>query len=348
MTTTHGPENRDERTRRAGRAKGGIERARRLTPEERTASARLAAQARWDQRVSDVICGSPDQPLRIGDVEIECYVLEDDTRVLTQASFLTAIGRNPRGAVRADGSLPVFLQGKGLVPLITDDIREKAVPITFRRPGGGRANGFNALLLPDVCEIYLKARELKTLPTNQQHVAQQAEIIMRGLARVGIVALVDEATGYQAIREKNALAKILEAFVDKELQAYISTFPDDFYREMFRLRGLPFNATSVHRPQYFGILTNDIVYKRLAPGVLEELKRLTPMSESGRRRHKYFQHLTQNIGYPKLREHLGSVVTLMKLSGNWADFTRKLDRFHPRVGDNLVLPFDETDDGRGL
>jgi hypothetical protein len=343
MTTMHTADNDGER--QEGRAKGGYERARRLTAAERSAAARLAAEARWNDRVSDVVCGSPDQPLRIGDVEIECYVLEDDTRVLTQASFLTSIGRSPRGAARADGSLPVFLQGQGLAPLITDDIREKAKPIAFRRPGGGRANGYNALLLPDVCEVYLKARQLGVLPSNQRHVAQQAEIIMRGLARVGIVALVDEATGYQAIREKNALAKILEAFVDKELQAYISTFPDDFYREMFRLRGLAFNATSVKRPQYFGTLTNDIVYKRLAPGVLDELKRLTPKSDSGRRRHKYFQHLTQNIGYPKLREHLGSVVTLMKLSEDWSDFMRKLNRFHPRVGDNLVLPFD---DGHGL
>jgi len=31
----------------------------------------------------------------------------------------------------------------------------------------------------------------------QKHIAAQAEIIMRGLATVGIIALVDEATGYQ-------------------------------------------------------------------------------------------------------------------------------------------------------
>lgn len=344
MDTSHTPENDDERDP-SGRARGGKERARRMTPEERRESARRAANARWSEQVTDVVCGSPDQPLRIGDIEIECYVLEDDTRVLTQASFLTSIGRNPRAAVRSDGSLPVFLQGKALAPLVTNDVRDMSVPITFRRPGGGRANGFNALLLPEVCEIYLKARENKSLPSNQRHVAKQAEIIMRGLARVGIVALVDEATGYQEIREKNALAKILEAFVDKELQAYVQTFPNDFYREMFRLRGLPFDSRSVKRPQYFGNLTNDVVYKRLAPGVLEELKRVTPKTDKGRPKHKLFQHLTMNVGYPKLREHLGSVVTLMKLSEDWNDFRRKLDRFHPRVGDNLVLPFD---DGQGL
>jgi P63C domain len=102
----------------------------------------------------------------------------------------------------------------------------------------------------------------------------------------------------------------------------------------------------VKRPKYFGKLTNEIVYKRLAPGVLEELKRVTPRNEQGRLKHKYFQHLTSNLGYPKLREHLGSVVTLMKLSKDWQDFLIKLDQIHPRAGDPEMLPFDK--EGQGL
>ena len=182
-------------------------------------------------------------------------------------------------------------------------------------------------------------------------IAQQAEILVRGLARVGIIALVDEATGYQELRVKDALAKILEAFIDKELQAWVRTFPTDFYRELFRLRGLDYSKGSVQRPQYFGKLTNDIVYQRLAPGVLAELKRVTPRYESGRAKHKYFQKLTTNVGYPMLREHLGSVVTIMKLSKSWPDFKLKLDQIHPRVGDTMQLPleFEGTpDDGQGL
>src|SRR5439155_16246024 len=114
------------------------------------------------------------------------------------------------------------------------------------------------------------------------------------LAHVGIIALVDEATGYQEVRTKDALAKILEAFIDKELQPWIRTFPADFYRELFRLRGLDYESENVKRPQYFGILTNNIVYERLAPGVLDELRVVTPKDEKGRRRHKFFQRLTTN------------------------------------------------------
>lgn len=350
MSTTHGRAEPEEEG--GGRARGGHARASRLTPEERRESARRAAVARWSESVSEAVCGSADQPLRIGDIEIECYVLDDGTRVLTQASFLEALGRHRKANVRREGGndpLPPILQGKAIYPFISQEIRDKAAPITFRLPSGGRASGYNAELLPAVCEVYLRARDATALPKNQEHVADQAYILIRGLAHVGIIALVDEATGYQEVRAKNALARILEAFIAKELQAWVQTFPEDFYKELFRLRGLEYPESTV-RPQYFGNLTNDIVYRRLAPGVLAELKRVTPRDEAGRRRHKYFQHLTSNLGYPKLREHLGSIVTLMKLSDDWPDFMGKLDRIHPRVGDTMPLPMEITtkDSGKGI
>jgi P63C domain len=344
----------DDQDKHQGKVRGGIARAKRLSPEERSSIARKAAASRWSEGLTEAVCGSPDQPLRIGDIEIECYVLDDGTRVLTQAGFLEALGRHRKANVRREGGeapLPPILQGKGINPFISQEIREKSRPITFRLPSGGRASGYNAELLPAVCEIYLKARDAGALPRNQEHVAKQADILIRGLAHVGIIALVDEATGYQEVRAKNALARILEAFVAKELQAWVQTFPEDYYRELFRLRGLDFPRATVQRPKYFGHLTNDIVYKRLAPGVLAELKRVTRRDAAGRPKDKLFQRLTTNIGYPKLREHLGSVVTLMKLSTDWPDFTRKLDRIHPRIGDTIPLPFEEDsvrDTGTGI
>lgn len=292
----------------------------------------------------EVICGSADSPIRIGEIEIECYVLDDDTRVITQASILLAMGRHRRlsGSEERDDQLPPILQGKALRPFISEEVLQKAKPISFRLPNGVRAFGYRAELLPTLCEIYLAAREANVLPPNQRHIAVQAEILVRGLAHVGIIALVDEATGYQEVRTKDALAKILEAFVEKELQPWVRTFPPEFYREMFRLRGLAFDSRSVQRPQYFGGLTNDIVYDRLAPGVREELKKVQKKPS-----HKLFQHLTSNVGYPKLREHLGSVVTLMKLSRDWPDFKAKLDLIHPSLKKNMPAPLwlDESELG---
>lgn len=324
------------------RSAGGKARAAALPAERRSEIARKAAAARWVEPTKEAICGSPEKPLLIGDAQIECYVLDDGTRVLTQAAFLEALGRHRRPMGRrdeGDEDLPPILQAKAIKPYLPEDIASRAQPITFRLPSGGRASGYNAELLPEVCEIYLAARQAKALPPNQQHIAQAAEILVRGLARVGIIALVDEATGYQELRTKNALEKILEEFVDKELRPYIKTFPNDFYKEIFRLRDLPYPDDNA-RPQYFGNLTNDVVYKRLAPGVLDELKKVQVRGASGPK-HKLFQRLTQNVGYPKLREHLGSVVTLMKLSKDWDDFKAKLDLLHPKTeGDQATLPID--------
>ena len=207
------------------------------------------------------------------------------------------------------------------------------------------------MVLADLCEAVLEARSAGVLQKQQEHVAKQAEILVRGFARIGIIALVDEATGYQRDREKDALAKILEAWVAKELQAWVQTFPREFYENMFRLRGLEFSLESVRRPQYFGHLTNDIVYKRLEAGVLKELKRVTPRNDLGRPTARYAQSLTRNIGYPKLKEHLGAVIAFMKISQTWGDFIDLLNEHYPRKGDTPMLPMDYdqgSDDGKGL
>jgi P63C domain len=295
------------------------------------------------------------RPLRIGEIEIPCYVLEDETRVLSQRGLQGGVGMSVGGGQAGEQRLTIFLEGfaqRGLdVKNLVGRIKS---PIKFILPGRGHrlAYGYEPTLLADICDVVLPARQTGKLLPNQAHIADQCEILVRGFARVGIIALVDEATGYQRDRTRDALARILEAFIAKELQPWLKTFPTDFYTEMFRLRGLKYPNDSVQRPRYFGLLTNDIVYDRLAPGVLAELKQANPKDESGRRKHKYFQWLTTNVGYPKLREHLGSVVAIMKLSNNWHDFCAKIDRLHPRYASPTQLSFDYEDegddDGKGL
>jgi hypothetical protein len=131
------------------------------------------------------------------------------------------------------------------------------------------------------------------------------------------------------VRARDALAKILEAFVAKELQPWVRAFPPDFYKEMFRLKKVPY-AHELKRPKYFGHLTNDLVYKRLAPGVLLELRSKNPVvTDSGRRKHSHHQWLTPSIGHPKLLHHLGKVTALMSISETWEDFKALLNKHMP-------------------
>ncbi len=344
-------ENNDEVT---GRAKGGKARADSLTQEQRSEIAKRAAAARWKDPVLKATHGSADHPLKIGDLDIPCYVLEDGRRVLSLGGMVKALGMSIGGAGGGEGDrLVSFASGKSISPFISSDLASRMkTAIRFQAPTGGTvATGYEATILADLCDAVLEARKVGALRPQQEHIAHQCEVLVRGFARVGIIALIDEATGYQKDRAKDALATILEAFIAKELQAWVKTFPADFYQELFRLRGLDYPTASVKRPQYFGLLTNDIVYKRLAPGVLEELKRVTPKNDGGRPKAKYFQSLTTNTGYPKLREHLGAVVAIMKLSDNYRDFIGKLDRLAPKYNETMPLALDyrqEDDDGTGL
>ena len=209
-----------------------------------------------------------------------------------------------------------------------------------------RAFGYEATALPDICEAVLEARAQGKLRHQQMRIASRCELLARGFMRLGIIALVDEATGYQKERARDALAKILEQFIAKELRPNIRLFPSEFYENLFRLRGLEFPRDSGKKPQYFGHLTNDIVWARLAPGVLEEMRAIIPKRESGKgRKYPFTRRLTEDIGHPKMREHLASVTTIMKLSDEYDDFEVKLDRVHPRYDQALALPlFDKNGD----
>ena len=306
------------------------------------------------------------QPEAWGDLpivgqSIPCAVIVDEgeiIRLVSERELVKSLGGKRGGShwrrVGQDSTLaniPPILSASNLREFISDDLMDGlSARYPYKIPGGGTAHGVRGELYQIIRDVFLKARDAKKLLPSQDGIAVAADILMRALAHTGIIALIDEATGYQYKRPIDALARILEAFIARELQPYIPTFPPAYYEQLFRLRGLDFQRDSVQRPQYFGWLTNDIVYKRLAPGVLAELRKVLQRNAAGRPTHKYFQRLTGNVGYPKLREHLGAVVAIMKLSDDYNDFIRKLDKQLPRYGDTPLLPFGDgaTDTGIGL
>jgi P63C domain len=331
----------------AGRAAGGHARAESLAPAERKAISQRAAAARWD-KAKEIPRAEYVGDLKIGDMAFPCSVLSDGTRILTQSDFMAGMGMYYSGWVSQNRSdddiaadIPHFLTFKALKPFVDKHLGDlQSVTVSYRTERGNIARGIRAEIIPKICDVWLDADDARKRGERQRKIAQRAKLLMRGLAHVGIVALVDEATGYQRDRAADALAKILEAFIAKELRPWVRTFPDEFYQHLFRLRGLEFPKDAVKRPQYFGHLTNDVIYKRLAPGVLQELRKVVPKTPSGRRKHPFTRRLTDDIGHPRLREHLSGVVTVMKLSNDYDDFMDKLDRTHPRYGETLELPFD--------
>jgi hypothetical protein len=329
-----------------GASKGGQARIASLSAQERSSLARQAALSRWTKEGKEpplfAEYGSPDRPMRIGAIEIPCYVLMDGRRVLAQRGLQSGIGLSEgggkRGARKIVGLL-IDLARKGI------DINGLALradsPIRFILPQGGVvADGYEATILPDICAVIIEAGRRGKLGKRLNHLATRCAILQHGFATVGIIALVDEATGYQDFRARDALAKIIERFVAKDIQPYVRTFPPEFYKQIFRLYGWNYSE-NCGRPGVVGVITNNLIYKRLAPGVLDELRKRVPRDETGRLKTKLFRALTPDFGHPKLRELLAGTTMLAKYSPNLETFKHRMDVEYPQYGKTMELPFPE-------
>ena len=332
-----------------GASKGGKTRASVLTPEERKEIARKAVRTRWAKEKSvpiEKIGGKPipKKPLkathqgevRIGNISIPCAVLGNRERVISVRGFSLALGVKGGGAYwklkrESDNPelLPEFVSAKYLEPYITDELRETIKnTITYTSLKGQEAAGIKATVIPRICDVWLRALSGGGLDTKQQKVAKTAHVLLSAFADVGITALVDEATGFQ--KEKDEYSRILEKYIAKELQQWIKTFGEDYYFQIYRLKGLDwdrFATDKKNHPWMVANITNRIVYEKLPVGVLEELKSLNPADKKGVRKHRHFQHLTPNAGYVHLLKHLGAIVNIMERykNGEWEKALQEID-----------------------
>jgi hypothetical protein len=315
---------------------GGHARAAALTAEERSEIAKVAAQARWrkadDPTVEDheqdldllaplkrPLAATTDKPysmfrgtLSIGNVELQCHVLNDGRRVLTQREVVRALSGG-----RVSGSYLRNIPGYDVEAL-------PAKVIVFTVPGGSPVNhGFEATLLIEICEAYLQARESDTLGPNQEQIARAADLIVRACARVGIEALIDEATGYQEVRAKNALQVKLQLFIAEQMGEWAKRFPDEFWVQLARLEGVKYSSRK--RPWRWGKYVMRFVYQAIDPDVSKRLAEINPDPAKG---HNHHQHLT-DFGQKELNDHLQQVIAVMRLCNDMDDFKRKFPRAFP-------------------
>ncbi|OQM76460.1 P63C domain-containing protein [Manganibacter manganicus] len=271
--------------------------------------------------------------LPIGDIEIDCAVLEDGTRVLSERAVHRAFGSKRGGShwrrVKANpngANLPSFLSATNLSAFIDNDLAVALrIPLSYVSVSGGApANGMRAELLPEICGVYLAARRAGKLHPSQDHLAEQAEVLMQAFAKVGIVALVDEATGYQRDRAHDALRLLLSKYIAEGLQKWLKTFPDTFFAELDRLYD---NAKthSRNRPQYYGKFINRYVYNPLENGYVKaELDRLN-IDDGGKRKARFHQWLSDE-GRNMLIHQIGRVQGLMEMCTDIEYFKKTAQR----------------------
>ena len=301
--------------------------------------------------------------IKIGEsgLELPSAVLNNRERVISVRGMANALGVKGGGAYwklkkiasteDEKAILPEFISVKNLGPYlgeITNDLIAGTVP--YKALNGQEATGIKAEIIPKICDIWLKALKANVLTQKQREVAEKAHILLSAFATVGITALIDEATGFQ--KEIDEYQKIFAKYIAKELQPWIKMFDNDYYYQIYRLKGWDWDRFAVDRknhPWAVGTITNRIVYEKLPSGILAELQRLDPPDEKGNRKYRLHQRLTPNAGQVHLLKHLGAIVNIMEgyADGHWEEALHEIDKRFPskRIGghDTLDLDFHAAD-----
>jgi P63C domain len=293
--------------------------------------------------------------LKLGNIEVACCVLKDGTRLITQRGFFKALGKSPNKTAKAiypdlmlastetvksvDAQgipslgdsihVPAFLAADNIQTLVLEqllahqgcDLR----PIPFTTPRGSEALGYRAELLPDVCNIWLEARRQDLLLQQQMHIAARCELLVSALAKVGIAALIDEATGYQAVRDSNALQKLLDRYLRDDLMRWVKTFPDELYRQWYRLLEWNHLDPVSQRPGHLAKITNRLVYNKLLPNLSSHLCE----RRGEETQHRLHQYLSDAPGRAHLERHIFAIANLGRACENWDDYVALVDRVFP-------------------
>lgn len=316
----------------ASKQAGAIARSAALTPERRSQIAAKAALAR---------AGHPSAThtgeIQIGGAAIPCAVLSDGRRVVWQREVVGLLTGNKKGG------LSRYLRASNLEPFTPEkfknaDFDETAIVFEM---DGRKAHGFEAEDIVDICKMYMQARQAGGLLSSQIHLAAQSEIIVLSLAKVGIASLIDEATGYQEIRDRNALQALLDRYLRQEYAAWAKRFPDEFFKEMFRLKKWSYPTVGGAKPGVVGHYINNLVYERLAPGLLRELEEKNPKGDNGHRKAKHHQWLSEDVGHPALSAHIHSTIAFMRAAADWDQLIHLMDRAFPKKGGTLPLQLED-------
>ncbi|MCB2089350.1 MAG: P63C domain-containing protein [Sphingomonadaceae bacterium] len=287
--------------------------------------------------------------MKIGDLEIDCVVLADETRLISDRGASKALGGKRGGShwkrMKEDGalSLPPYISAANLREFIPNDlIYILTNPVQYKATKSGAiGNGLLATAFPKVLKVWQRAYEAGVLKPQQIHIAEQAIRLLEGLDEVAIVALIDEATGYQEIRRHDELQQILSAYVLPEHRPYLKSVPTEFFKELYRVYG--WNWTPDNRgPRYAGKLLRKLIYEQLPEPVLPELDKLNPTNKKYQRKGKHFQSLTEEVGLPHMQGQLSGVMALLRATPSKSP--KQFEKLFTRAyGDQYELALDDDD-----
>jgi hypothetical protein len=280
--------------------------------------------------------------MHISGIDLECYVLEDGRRVFNKRGMAKAIGLKSEGG----NAFLKTMNRKGLGSEVDKKLLEKIEnPIYFNYLRSDPGHAYEADVLVDVCKAIRHAHDAGRLAPSQSDLHQHASALLNAFGKIGVVALIDEATGYQTERSPDALRLLVQQYLEEEKREWQKEFPDEYYFELNKIYGSQSTTTRksgaivLNKPQHFAKFTREYVYYPLENGaVLAELDKLNPyIDNKGTRKERFHQHLSKGYGLEKLRLQVREVITLLKISDSVIDFKKHFKKRFPRKGDQIDL-----------
>lgn len=335
------------------KAIGGRARADSLSEKERREIAKKAAEARWakvrEQEAAGEVVVTDGPPLPVAkyrgflnllDWDVPCFVLDNGKKVIGRTSFTETLT-----GIKGGGGLEKYLEVKNLNPFINMDLVLEGM-VAFRLPEVDglekQVKGLPSDLAIDIWRGFVAALEATmkpgsphTLTSRQTEMALKASMLLAACAKVGLEALIDEATGYQYDRAEDALQVKLRAYLSDEMRKWEKTFPDDLWVMFGKLTG--WNHSVTKRPKYWGKLVNELVYQYLDPDVFQWLKVNVPAPKHGQ---NYHQWLTAQYGLKKLVEHIWKLIGVGGTCRNMSELKRKMAEMHGKIPIQLTLWMD--------
>lgn len=268
--------------------------------------------------------------LNLGNKEVDCYVLDTGERVISMSATVKAIANVDSGKISS------YIGIKALQPYINSDTIVSQM-IEFSIPGNPiKSRGMKAETFLEICSAYVSAMSDSPgqLTPKQLETAVNCAILVAACAKVGLIALIDEATGYQYEREADALQVKLRAFITEELRDWEKTFPDELWEEFGRLTN--WQQSLQQRPKYWGKLVLELIYDALDPDIANYLKSNKPKPKHGS---NYHQWLTEDVGVKALITHINQIIGIAKTCDTMKELREKVAHYYGKEPLQLTINY---------
>ena len=271
--------------------------------------------------------GSSKLPLKIGGLELPCYILSDNQHVLPITGIQKLLGYDGKSETWL---LNILISISKFVEIPEKLLKAYEKPFKIDiNPTKTNIEILKAIpstALLETCQTIVDAKNNGLLGANLIKISKPAALMIEQTKYKNIDALIDVATGYQTYKTQVLLSfeQYMQRQLEDEAVFWLKTIADDFYFALFKIHNQDWNLMKTS-PEFMGSLIYDLIFCRINTEILSELRAKTPKRAYLRKGNQ-----AQNNENLKLKGYIDALMALLKTSEhNWFIFLQLLQRTYP-------------------